>query len=84
MILKTLTVGIENGLEARPLAMLVQIASRYESSIYFERDGRRVNGKSIMGIMTLGLDYEDSVTVSADGADEEEAIQQIEAYLLGE
>ena len=79
---KKVEVCSKSGLEARPTAMLVQIAGKYDSDIFFEREGRKVNGKSIMGMMTLGLDRGDSVTVIANGKDEEAAINEIEKYLL--
>ena len=81
MISKDVAVRLEGGLEARPLAMLVQIAGKYNSVISFESQGRKVNGKSIMGMMTLGLDEGDSVNVIADGADEREAVSEIERFL---
>ena len=71
MIKKPMTIQISNGLEARPVAMLVQVASQYESKIQVENGDRRVNAKSIMGMMTLGLNVGESVTISAEGADEE-------------
>lgn len=81
MIRKSITIGISNGLEARPIAMLVQVASQYTSNIYLESEARKVNAKSIMGMMSLGLDNGESVTVSVDGADKEEAMKSIEEYL---
>lgn len=81
MIKKPITIQISNGLEARPIAMLVQVASQFESEIYVESGNKKVNAKSIMGMMTLGLDTGDSVTISANGADENEAMNQIEGYL---
>lgn len=81
MISKPITIGISNGLEARPIAMLVQVASMYESSIYLEREQIKVNAKSIMGMMSLGLDAGESVTVLVEGKDEVEAMNHIEAYL---
>lgn len=81
MIRKSITIGISNGLEARPIAMLVQVASQYTSNIYLESEVRKVNAKSIMGMMSLGLDNGENVTVSVDGADEEEAMKSIEEYL---
>ena len=81
MIRKPITIGISNGLEARPVALLVQIASQYASSIYLENGEKRVNAKSIMGMMSLGLDAGEKVTVSVEGADEEEAKKGIEEYL---
>lgn len=81
MIRKPLTIKISSGLEARPIALLVQVASQYESTIYLECAEKRVNAKSIMGMMSLGLDEGECVTVSADGPDEENAMQGIEKYL---
>ena len=81
MIKKTITIELETGLEARPVAMLVQVASQYDSNIYVECGTKRVNAKSIMGMMSLELDNGDEMTVSADGADEEAAIRDIEAFI---
>lgn len=81
MVRKTITVQLTAGLEARPIAMLVQVASQYDSKIYVETGTKRVNAKSIMGMMTLGISVGEDVTVTADGADEEKAIAEIEAYL---
>ena len=81
MIRKSIKVQISNGLEARPVAVLVQVASQYESAVYVELAKKRVNAKSIMGMMTLSLYSGDTVTVSASGADEEEAIANIEKFL---
>ena len=81
MIKKPNTIQISNGLEARPVAMLVQVASQYESRIQVESGSKRVNAKSIMGMMTLGLNVGESVVISAEGSDEEDAIAGIEKYL---
>lgn len=83
MIRKTMTIQIANGLEARPVALLVQVASQYKSDIYVESEQKRVNAKSIMGMMTLGLNSGEDITVSANGEDEQEAIENIEKYLSG-
>ena len=80
---RSITIRLENGLEARPIAMLVQVASRYESSIYIETGEKKVNAKSIMGMMTLILSAGDTITVSADGKDEDEALEGIDEYLSG-
>ncbi|MCR4807392.1 MAG: HPr family phosphocarrier protein [Lachnospiraceae bacterium] len=80
---KSITIQLENGLEARPIAMLVQVASRYESSIYIETGDKKVNAKSIMGMMTLILSAGDTINVSADGKDEDAALEGIEEYLSG-
>ena len=84
MIKKPITIQISNGLEARPVAMLVQVASQYESSVYVEVDGKKVNAKSIMGMMSLGLDNGETLTVVADGSDESAAVAHIERFLSGQ
>lgn len=56
MIKKPITINLSTGLEARPVAQLVQVASQFNSEIYVEIGKKRVNAKSIMGMMTLGLD----------------------------
>ena len=78
---KAVTIKLKQGMEARPVAMLVQVASRHSSSVYLEAEGKKVNAKSIMGMMSLGLYQIDNLTVVADGVDEEEAVSQIENYL---
>ncbi len=81
MIRKPVTIKISNGLEVRPIAMLVQVASQFDSEIYIENGNKRVNAKSIMGMMTLGLDTGEEIIVSASGNDEEMAMEKIENYL---
>lgn len=81
MTKKPITIKIPSGLEARPVALLVQVASQYESEIYVEFGDKKVNAKSIMGMMTLGLAAGEAVVVTAEGTDEEEAILNIEKYL---
>lgn len=61
--------------------MLVQVASQFDSQIYMESGQKRVNAKSIMGMMTLGLDTGENIVVVAEGSDEEEAMAGIEKYL---
>ena len=81
MITKQILIKIPNGLEARPVALLVQVASQYECSIHVVSEEKRVNAKSIMGMMSLGIASGETVTVEADGPDEKEAIENIEKYL---
>ena len=81
---KEMVVQIAGGLEARPIAVLVQVASQYESSIYLEAAGKRVNAKSIMGMMTMALKAGEKLIVEANGADEEAAIEGIEKYISGQ
>lgn len=81
MITKQILINIPNGLEARPVALLVQVASQYECSIHVVSEDKRVNAKSIMGMMSMGIASGETVTVEADGPDEKEAIENIEKYL---
>lgn len=76
-------IQLSTGLEARPVAVLVQKASQYDSTVYIQAEGKKVNAKSIMGMMSLGLDMGEEVTVIADGDDESDAIESIEKYLSG-
>lgn len=83
MISKEITIRLENGLEARPVAMLVQVASQFDSTIYLEAGEKKVNAKSIMGMMSLGLDTGEKVIAVIEGNDEEAALAGIEKYLSG-
>ena len=80
---KSIKIQLSGGLDARPVAMLVQVASQHESSVYIETEGKRVNAKSIMGMMSLALGTGETVKVTAEGTDEEAAVQDIEDYLSG-
>ena len=81
MVKKSIVVKLDQKTDVMPIAMLVQVASQYESSIYMDADEKRVNAKSIMGMMMLGLDPGRKVVVTADGPDEAQAVDGIEAYL---
>jgi len=83
MIRKTVTVQMENGMNTRPVARLVQVASQFSSEIFLEMENRRVNAKSIMGMMTLGVDTGAELVIAASGEDEENAVSALEAYLTG-
>ena len=83
MIQKSMKIQLSTGLEARPVAVLVQKASQYDSTVYIQAEGKKVNAKSIMGMMSLGLDMGEEVTVIVDGDDESDAIESIEKYLSG-
>lgn len=80
MIRKTVTINCE-GLEARPIAMLVQKASQYASTVHIEIGTKRVNAKSIMGMMSLSVCGGDEIVVVTEGKDEEAAANEIELYL---
>ena len=80
---KEVKIMISDETEAHPVAMLVQIASKYDSTVYMEVPGKKVNAKSIMGMMSLELKKGGMITVLADGPDEAEAVEGIEAFLSG-
>ena len=77
MISKDFTISNKLGLHARPSAQLTQIAGRYKSEVFIARNGRRVNAKSIMGVMMLAAGPGSTVTVDAEGPDERQAIDAI-------
>lgn len=81
MLSRTVKVGLKDGLEARTLAMLVQIAGNHKSQVNLECGGRRINAKSIMGMMTLAMDHGDDVTIIADGPDEESAVLEMKRFI---
>ena len=81
MIETPVIVGHEDGIEGRPIALLVQEASQYASKVYIQVDNKKINAKSIMGMMTLGLDAGEEITLSVNGEDEEAAMNSIEHYL---
>lgn len=74
----------ETGIHARPATLLVQAASKFESNIELEYKGRKVNLKSIMGVMSLGVGKDADVVIYTDGADEEDAINAIEETMKKE
>ena len=82
MIKKPITILLSEGLDARPIALLVQEASQYSSTVYIEVADKQVNAKSIMGMMSLRLTPGEEITVVANGADEEEAAKGIETFLV--
>lgn len=83
MIQRSMQIQLANGLEARPVAVLVQKASMFDSEIYIEAEGKKVNAKSIMGMMSLGLNMGEEVTITANGNDEEAAVANLENYISG-
>ncbi len=80
MIKKLVTMNCEI-LEARPIAMLVQKASQFTSSVHIEIGTKKINAKSIMGMMSINVFGGDEITIITEGADEETAANEIEAYL---
>ncbi|MDM5299537.1 HPr family phosphocarrier protein [Bacillus pumilus] len=81
MVEKTVTIRLKTGLQARPAALFVQEANRFGADIFLEKDGKKVNAKSIMGLMSLAISSGVTVTLSADGADEQEAIEVLTDFI---
>ena len=71
----------KSGIHARPAAMFVKIANRFGSDIFVEKDGEKINGKSIMGLMMLAAGPGSKLTIHANGNDGPQAIAEIEALL---
>ena len=74
----------EEGLHARPAAIFVRIASKYSSDIWLEAHGTKVDGKSIIGIMSLGAFHGEEITISAKGTDAKEAILALKELIDNE
>jgi phosphocarrier protein HPr len=78
MIERIVTIRNRAGMHARPAALLVKTASGFTSQVYIEKDNERVNGKSIMGVITLGATFNSQLKIIADGPDEARAVDAIE------
>lgn len=81
---KKLIIRQKQGLHARPAALFVQIANRFESSISVRKGSQEVNGKSIMGILMLAAEKGSHIYIRADGADAKKAVEELEKLILGE
>lgn len=75
MFVKDVTVENQVGLHARPATFFIQKANEYKSSIWIEREDRRVNAKSLLGVLSLGIIGGTTIRVIADGADEQDAVE---------
>ena len=82
MIKKAVTVCANMDMDSHPIAHLVQEASQYKSQVFIEMGTKKINAKSIMGMMSLKLASGEQLTVVAEGADEEAAITGVERFLL--
>lgn len=83
-IITEVVVKNPQGLHARPAAMFVQIASKYNSNVALQKGEERVNGKSIMGILTLGIEQNCKVVLEADGDDADEVVAELAQLLTKE
>jgi catabolite repression HPr-like protein len=77
MVEKQVEVQLKSGLQARQAALFVQEANRYNSDVYLEKEDKKVNAKSIMGIMSLAISKGTAVIISADGNDEQIAVEAL-------
>ena len=84
IVRKEINVRNPQGLHARPAALFVQIVSKYDSIVTIQGDGEKVNGKSIMGILTLGAQEGSDVIIEAEGDDAQEVSDELEALLTDE
>ncbi|MFH6682525.1 HPr family phosphocarrier protein [Bacillus amyloliquefaciens] len=84
MVQEKVEVRLKTGLQARPAALFVQEASRFTSDVFLEKNGKKVNAKSIMGLMSLAVSTGTEVTLIAEGEDEKEALEKLSAYVQEE
>ncbi|MDQ0415955.1 phosphotransferase system HPr (HPr) family protein [Croceifilum oryzae] len=79
---KKVMVQLETGLHARPAAYFVQEANKYASQVFIEKEGRKVNAKSIMGVMSLAVAKGTEIVISAEGIDEEKAVEALATIVM--
>ncbi|MFD2045032.1 HPr family phosphocarrier protein [Ornithinibacillus salinisoli] len=83
MVERTVKVELKTGLQARPAAQFVQEANRYAANLFLEKEDRKVNAKSIMGLMSLAITSGETIKLIADGSDEDEAIHHLVSFVEG-
>ncbi|MBQ9980100.1 MAG: HPr family phosphocarrier protein [Oscillospiraceae bacterium] len=81
MVIKETTVNNQVGLHARPATFFIQKANEFKCSIWMEKDERRVNAKSLLGVLSLGIIKGTAVTIIAEGPDEQEAVDELAALI---
>ncbi|MFC4557481.1 HPr family phosphocarrier protein [Virgibacillus kekensis] len=84
MVERSVKVELDSGLQARPAAQFVQEANRYTAHLFLEKDGKRVNAKSIMGLMSLAITTGETITLIGDGNDAEVALNHLSAFVTKE
>ena len=82
MVIREAVINNQVGLHARPATFFIQKANEFRSSIWVEKDERRVNAKSLLGVLSLGIVKGTSINLIVDGPDEEEAIETL-TQLIG-
>lgn len=81
MVEKKVIVKLKTGLQARPAALFVQAANRFKSEVFIEKDGRTVNAKSIMGVMSLAIASGTEIGIRAEGNDESQAVESLSGFV---
>ncbi len=81
MMEQQVEVKLQSGLQARQAALFVQEANRYIADVFLEKDDKKVNAKSIMGIMSLAIGKGATITLSAEGSDEDEAVEALAKFI---
>ena len=81
---RTVTLGSKSGLHARPAAIFVQHAKGFRCSITLSKNGKKVNARSLLSVLTLGAEQGEQVVLHADGEDAETAIEKLAALLAGD
>jgi catabolite repression HPr-like protein len=84
LVQKQVEVLLKSGLQARPAALFVQEANRFQSDVFIEKDGKKVNAKSIMGLMSLAVSANTTITIVTEGSDEVEALDALVKYVKKE
>ena len=84
MISKEVVISTQVGLHARPATFFIQKANEFKASIWVEKDDRRVNAKSLLGVLSLGIVKGTAITIIADGSDEEEAVAALSALIASD
>lgn len=83
MVSKTLVVAVEPGLQASPAAEFVQKANSFAAEVFLEKGSRRVNAKSIMGLLSLAIASGETITLTGEGGDAQPAIDTLATFLSG-
>lgn len=84
MLTREVTINNQVGLHARPATFFIQKANEFKSSIWIEKDDRKVNAKSLLGVLSLGIVKGTTVTLVADGSDEKEALNTLAALIASD
>ena len=83
MVTQEVTINNEVGLHARPATFFIQKANEFKSGLWVEKDERRVNAKSLLGVLSLGITKGTTITLLADGSDEKEAVAALSELVSG-